>query len=155
MIVLFHGKPLLGFRVDRFLTVINQNPSASFFFLKFRIPSQFSEGGKLAFLALLSQTFVIFGSNFQGHCSWQLRQPLLCSRIVFKHWWPSLDGAGPHSQPLMLAAETINFKRASKLLQFQASHEELVSRSCPERPTPRERQTSSRERFENLRKAWS
>ena len=33
MIVLFHGKPLLGFRVDRFLTVINQNPSASFFFL--------------------------------------------------------------------------------------------------------------------------
>ena len=40
MIVLFHGERLLGFRVDRFLTVINQNPSASFFF-KFRIPSQF------------------------------------------------------------------------------------------------------------------
>ena len=116
MIVLFHGERFLGFRVDRLPTVINQNPSASFF--KFRIPSQF------------------------------LRQPLLCSRIVFKHWWPSLDGAGPHSQPLMLAAETINFKRASKLLQFQASHEELVSRSCPERPTPRERETSSRERVE-------
>ena len=31
MIVLFHGERLLGFRVDRFLTVINQNPSASFF----------------------------------------------------------------------------------------------------------------------------
>ena len=47
-----------------------------------------------------------------------------------------------------LKVSQINFKRASKLLQFQASHEELVSRSCPERPTPRERQTSSRERVE-------
>jgi len=41
MIVLFNGERLLGFRVDRFLTVINQNPSASFF--KFRIPSQFQK----------------------------------------------------------------------------------------------------------------
>ena len=60
MIVLFHGERLLGFRVDRFLTVINQKPSAS----SFKVPySKSISGGKLAFLALLSQTFVIFGSN--------------------------------------------------------------------------------------------